>query len=199
MVQPQRPLPPPPAAGSWRHGPGLAAAHRLGVGSDRVGVPLGEPPPTSLAASATRGVCACRAPVRRQRAQHGGLHAPLASPPRPAAATHLRTARRRSWHQPRHDGRVRPNAQRVRGTPQERGAAGVAASPPSGSEATAPRYRADSGSTGTRTRVADRAGRHPKAGNGKHDRGRPADRGTGKPTRSNSTPADRSPPPRPRC
>jgi hypothetical protein len=36
--------------------------------------------------------------------------------------------------------------------------------------------------------MADRAGRHPKAGNGKHDRGngkhdrgRPADRGTGKP------------------
>jgi hypothetical protein len=71
---------------------------------------------------------------------------------------------------------------------RERGAAGVAASPPSGSEATAPRYRADSGSIGKRTAMADRAGRHPKAGNGKHDRGngkhdrgRPADRGTGKP------------------
>jgi hypothetical protein len=71
---------------------------------------------------------------------------------------------------------------------QERGAAGVAASPPLGSEATPPRVRADSGSTAKRTGMADRAGHHHKAGNdkhdrgnGKHDRGRPADRGTGKP------------------
>jgi hypothetical protein len=71
---------------------------------------------------------------------------------------------------------------------RERGAAGVAASPPSGVEATAPRLGADSGSVGKRSSMADRGGRHPKAGNDKHDRGngkhdpgRPADRGTGKP------------------
>jgi hypothetical protein len=71
---------------------------------------------------------------------------------------------------------------------QEPREAGVAASPPSGSEATAPRYRADSGSVGKRTAMADRAGHHHKAGNdkhdrgnGKHDRGRPADRSKGKP------------------
>ena len=64
--------------------------------------------------------------------------------------------------------------------PQERQASRVAASPPSGPQATAPQYRADSRSTGKRSGMADFAGRHPKAGNGKHDRGRPADRGKGK-------------------
>jgi hypothetical protein len=68
---------------------------------------------------------------------------------------------------------------------RERGASGVAASAspsqPSGPRSTAQRSRADNGSTGKRSSLADRAGRHHKAGNGKHDRGRPADRQKGKP------------------
>jgi hypothetical protein len=73
---------------------------------------------------------------------------------------------------------------------QERRAAGVAANPPSGPEATAPRYRANSRAVGKPTGMADRAGRHKAGngkhdrGNGKHDRGRPADRGTGKPDKN---------------
>jgi hypothetical protein len=68
---------------------------------------------------------------------------------------------------------------------RERAASGMAASPlssqSSGSKATAPWSQAGEESTGRRTSVVDRADRHHKAGDGKHDRGTPADRGNGKP------------------
>jgi hypothetical protein len=68
---------------------------------------------------------------------------------------------------------------------RERAASDMAASPLSSqsseSKATAPRSQAGEGSAGRRTGVMDRADRHHKARDGKHDRGAPADRGNGKP------------------
>jgi hypothetical protein len=60
-------------------------------------------------------------------------------------------------------------------------AASPLSSQSSGSKATAPRSRAGDVFTGKRTGVVDRADPHNKAGDGKHDRGTPADRGNGKP------------------
>jgi hypothetical protein len=187
-----------PATATTSTGRGrLAAWARSGCGTppgkvtlDRVDVLVGRAPPTNLAASATRAFAcaerrlsdsvpnteACMLLSLRRRGQllllTCALLGAVAGTSLGMMAEYART----------------PSALAV--PPQERGAAGVAASPPSGSEATAPRYRADSGSVGKRTAMADRAGHHHKAGNGKHDRGngkhdrgRPADRGTGKPDR----------------